>query len=232
MVAAVLTIVSMGVLTWKGATAKEALASEVVRDVPHWIKQENLPNAAVPGAKLFAVAGCTACHTYAGSGGSSNLGAPDLTAIGTRNLGIALPDQASEVPVVRQRRARRCRRSPRSATSVCASSRSSSKPPRARTNSGRIPRNARLPRDHGSLRRAVRGAAARGARGGRLRDRGLRVARRDRGARDRALRRPGAAARRDARPAARARDRRRDASTTRRLEARRTPRAPRRSTRT
>ena len=40
-----------------------------------------------PGAKLFAVSGCTACHTYAGSG-SSNLGAPDLTAIGSRNLGI------------------------------------------------------------------------------------------------------------------------------------------------
>jgi mono/diheme cytochrome c family protein len=47
----------------------------------------NLPPAAVPGAKLFAVSGCTACHTYAGSG-SSNLGAPDLTDIGLRNLGI------------------------------------------------------------------------------------------------------------------------------------------------
>jgi cbb3-type cytochrome oxidase cytochrome c subunit len=33
------------------------------------------------------VAGCTACHTYLGTG-SSNLGAPDLTAIGTRNLGV------------------------------------------------------------------------------------------------------------------------------------------------
>jgi quinol---cytochrome c reductase cytochrome c subunit, bacillus type len=88
MVAAVLTIVSMGVLTWKGATAKEALASEVILDVPRWVSAENLPPDAVPGAKLFATAGCTACHTYAGSGGS-NLGAPDLTAIGTRNLGIA-----------------------------------------------------------------------------------------------------------------------------------------------
>jgi len=86
-VAAILTIVSMGVLTWKGATAKEALASEVIADVPHWISAEKLPPAAVPGAKLFATAGCTACHTYLGTG-SSNLGAPDLTAIGTRNLGI------------------------------------------------------------------------------------------------------------------------------------------------
>ncbi|MFL5958737.1 MAG: c-type cytochrome [Gaiellaceae bacterium] len=88
MVAAVLTIISMGVLTWKGATAKEALASEVIRDVPKWIKSENLPANAVPGAKLFATSGCTACHTYAGSGGS-NLGAPDLTSIASRHLGIA-----------------------------------------------------------------------------------------------------------------------------------------------
>jgi menaquinol-cytochrome c reductase cytochrome b/c subunit len=86
-VGAVLTILSMAILTWKGATAKEALASEVIADVPHWVKAEHLPADAVPGAKLFAVAGCTACHTYLGAG-SSNLGAPDLTAIGTRNLGI------------------------------------------------------------------------------------------------------------------------------------------------
>jgi menaquinol-cytochrome c reductase cytochrome b/c subunit len=86
-VAAVLTILSMAVLTWKGATAKEALASEVINDVPGWVKSENLPPAAVPGAKLFAVSGCTACHTYAGSG-SSNLGAPDLTNIGQQKLGI------------------------------------------------------------------------------------------------------------------------------------------------
>lgn len=86
-VAAVLTIVSMGVLTWKGATAKEALASEVIANVPSWVSQEKLPADALPGAKLFATAGCTACHTYLGTG-SSNLGAPDLTAIGSRNLGI------------------------------------------------------------------------------------------------------------------------------------------------
>jgi menaquinol-cytochrome c reductase cytochrome b/c subunit len=86
-VGAILVVLSMATLTWKGATASEALASEVIADVPNWVKQENLPPKAVPGAKLFAVAGCTACHTYLGTG-SSNLGAPDLTAIGTRNLGI------------------------------------------------------------------------------------------------------------------------------------------------
>jgi menaquinol-cytochrome c reductase cytochrome b/c subunit len=86
MVAAVLTIVSMGVLTWKGATAKEALASEVIQNIPNWVKIEHLPSNAVPGANLFATAGCTQCHTYNGSGGSQ-LGAPDLSSIGSRNLG-------------------------------------------------------------------------------------------------------------------------------------------------
>jgi quinol---cytochrome c reductase cytochrome c subunit, bacillus type len=87
MVAAVLTIVSMGVLTWKGATANEAVASATKQLIPHWIAVEHLPPNAVPGVKLFATAGCTACHTYAGGGGS-NLGAPDLTNIGSLNLGI------------------------------------------------------------------------------------------------------------------------------------------------
>jgi hypothetical protein len=70
------------------ATEREALVSSINQDVPSWIKQENLPPEAVPGANLFAVAGCTVCHTYLGSG-ASNLGAPDLTAIGLRHLGIA-----------------------------------------------------------------------------------------------------------------------------------------------
>jgi hypothetical protein len=88
MVAGVLVVLSMGVLTWKGATAQEALSSEIINDVPSWVKKNNLPPSAVPGAKLFAVAGCTACHTYLGDGGS-NLGAPDLSDIGSRNLGKA-----------------------------------------------------------------------------------------------------------------------------------------------
>jgi menaquinol-cytochrome c reductase cytochrome b/c subunit len=87
LVAMALTMVSMAVLTYKGATAKEALASEVIGSVPSWVKSEHLPTAALPGAKLFASSGCTSCHTYLGTG-SSNLGAPDLTDIGTKNLGI------------------------------------------------------------------------------------------------------------------------------------------------
>jgi cytochrome c553 len=87
-VAAVLVVLSMGVLTYKGATAQEALASEVVQAVPQWAKREGFAaNAdAVAGAKVFASSGCTACHTYLGTG-SSNLGAPDLTAIGKGGQG-------------------------------------------------------------------------------------------------------------------------------------------------
>jgi len=87
-VAAILTALSMGVLTYKGATAKESLASEVVSAVPTWAKREGFSGnpQAVAGAKLFAQSGCTACHTYLGTG-SSNLGAPDLTAIGKGNQG-------------------------------------------------------------------------------------------------------------------------------------------------
>src|SRR5436309_2025925 len=69
------------------SSAHETLASQVTRDIPRWIAQEHLPPRAQPGARIFATAGCTACHTYDGSGGS-NLGAPDLTSIGRRHLGI------------------------------------------------------------------------------------------------------------------------------------------------
>ncbi len=89
-IAAVLVVVSMGVLTYKGATAKEALASEVVQAVPTWAQRQGFADnkAAVAGATVFASSGCTACHTYLGTG-SSNLGAPDLSAIGKGGQGAA-----------------------------------------------------------------------------------------------------------------------------------------------
>jgi menaquinol-cytochrome c reductase cytochrome b/c subunit len=84
-IGAILVVVSMGVLTYKGAIAKEALASEVVQAVPTWAQRQGFAgNAdAVAGAKIFASSGCTACHTYLGTG-SSNQGAPDLSAEGTK----------------------------------------------------------------------------------------------------------------------------------------------------
>jgi mono/diheme cytochrome c family protein len=88
-VASILVVVSMGVLTYKGATAKEALGSELVAQVPKWAAKEGFTGnqQALAGAKLFAVSGCLNCHTYNGAGGH-NLGAPELTAEGAKNKGI------------------------------------------------------------------------------------------------------------------------------------------------
>jgi mono/diheme cytochrome c family protein len=89
-VASILVVISMGVLTYKGATAKEALGTELVGHVPAWAAKEGFTGnkQAIAGAKLFAVAGCLNCHTYLGDGGT-NLGAPDLSAEGAKNKGIA-----------------------------------------------------------------------------------------------------------------------------------------------
>src|SRR4051812_5113568 len=89
MVAAVLTMFSMAILTYKGATAKEALGSELIVKVPAWAKQQGFENnqLALKGARLFAVTGCLNCHTYLGDG-NHNLGAPDLTAEGAKHKGV------------------------------------------------------------------------------------------------------------------------------------------------
>jgi hypothetical protein len=86
-VASILVVISMGVLTWKGATATESLASENIKKVPQWVKKNNLPPAAIPGAKLFAQVGCLNCHSYLGTGGGY-AGAPDLSAEGSKGKGI------------------------------------------------------------------------------------------------------------------------------------------------
>ena len=88
-VAAALTVVSMGVLTYKGATAQEAIASVVKAAIPSWAQKEGFVGnkQAIAGANLFAESGCVSCHTYLGTG-SSNLGAPDLSAEGAKGKGI------------------------------------------------------------------------------------------------------------------------------------------------
>ena len=86
-VAALLVIASMGVLTYKGAVAKEALASENLAQVPTWQKQQNLPQDALPGARIFASLTCLNCHSYLGTGGGF-AGAPDLSAEGSKGRGI------------------------------------------------------------------------------------------------------------------------------------------------
>jgi menaquinol-cytochrome c reductase cytochrome b/c subunit len=88
MVAAVLTVLSMAVLTYKGATAEESLGSQLIADrVPQeWAAEQGFTGneQAEAGATLFAEAGCLQCHTYLGVG-AGNLGAPDLSEIGQTN---------------------------------------------------------------------------------------------------------------------------------------------------
>ena len=72
MVAAVVTIISMGALTYKGAVAKEATPSESLAMVDAWAASGGFADNAdaVAGAEIFAQVGCQNCHTYQGSGGT------------------------------------------------------------------------------------------------------------------------------------------------------------------
>jgi cytochrome c553 len=90
LVAAILTVISMGVLTYKGATAKESLASENLSLVPEWAAKQGFEGnrEAVKGAELFAQAGCMNCHPDLGAG-TSALGAPDLSEIGAQGQDAA-----------------------------------------------------------------------------------------------------------------------------------------------
>jgi mono/diheme cytochrome c family protein len=89
LVAAILVVISMGVLTYKGATAEEALGSELVQAVPDWAQRQGFEGneAAIAGARLFAETGCAQCHTYLGVG-SVNFGAPELSEIGAGDRGV------------------------------------------------------------------------------------------------------------------------------------------------
>lgn len=90
LVAAILTVLAMGILTWKGATASEALGSELVAagEPQRWAREEGFTgNArAEAGAVLFAQSGCLNCHTYKGLGAGA-LGAPDLSEVGKSGRG-------------------------------------------------------------------------------------------------------------------------------------------------
>src|SRR5687767_6352792 len=79
-VAAIIVVLALGTLTYKGATAKEALGSELKASVPEWAAAQGFEDNAdaVAGAEIYAQVGCGQCHTYLGTG-SANLGAPDLS---------------------------------------------------------------------------------------------------------------------------------------------------------
>jgi hypothetical protein len=83
LVAAILTVISMGVLTYKGATAEEPAGGEAEALAQEWGEAQGFADneQAVAGAVLFAESGCLNCHVYEGAG-AANLGAPELTDIG------------------------------------------------------------------------------------------------------------------------------------------------------
>jgi menaquinol-cytochrome c reductase cytochrome b/c subunit len=88
-VTTILVVLAMGTLTYKGATAEEALGAELVEAVPEWAEEQGFADdeTAVAGAELFARTGCAQCHVYLGVG-SANLGAPELSAIGQGDRGV------------------------------------------------------------------------------------------------------------------------------------------------
>jgi hypothetical protein len=78
-----LTVAAMGILTYKGATAEEASAADEAV-VDRWLEDYSLPEEVREGATIFAESGCLNCHVYGGEG-ASNLGAPELTEIGSQS---------------------------------------------------------------------------------------------------------------------------------------------------
>jgi menaquinol-cytochrome c reductase cytochrome b/c subunit len=82
-VAALLVIASMGVLTYKGATAEEA-SGEAPQLAEEWTAAQNLSEEASAGALLFAQSGCLSCHRFEGTGGTIG---PDLTEEGVKGRG-------------------------------------------------------------------------------------------------------------------------------------------------
>ena len=165
-VAFVLTVISMGVAHLQGRD-RQGGARRRRRwcAVPSWAEKQGFEDseAGTQGAELFAESGCLQCHTYLGTGGG-NLGAPDLTEIGATR-----PADPRYFQSVRRRTrlefgnkvdaaVRRARRGePEEARAPFLDASKGQKEPSDVA-------NARLPRHHRRLRRAVRRPAARGAR--------------------------------------------------------------------
>ncbi len=96
-VGALLAVASMGILTYKGATAEESLGGENVERVAEWVEAQGLSETGAEGARIFAQAGCMNCHTYLGAG-ATNLNAPDLTAEGQKGKGMEFQIQHIKDP--------------------------------------------------------------------------------------------------------------------------------------
>jgi cbb3-type cytochrome oxidase cytochrome c subunit len=82
-----------------GGHETPSLGSTVPEEVSRWAKAEGFEGneEALDGAKLFAESGCTHCHIYLGTG-STNLGAPDLSAEGAKGKGVHAQIEFLECP--------------------------------------------------------------------------------------------------------------------------------------
>ena len=71
-------------------TGPEDSVTQLQRAIPRWAATQGHSGDAryLAGARLFVESGCANCHTYLGSG-SSNLGAPDLSAEGTKGHSVS-----------------------------------------------------------------------------------------------------------------------------------------------
>ena len=78
--AAILVMLAMGVLTYKGATVRESLGGGLTDT---WVEQNNLPENARAGADVFQEAGCMTCHSYLGAGAGGP--GPELSEIGAQS---------------------------------------------------------------------------------------------------------------------------------------------------
>ena len=194
-VAAIVVVLAMGTLTYKGATAEEALGSELVEAVPEWAETQGFADER-GGARRREdlrpgrVRPVPPVPRH-GRGQPRRAGPLRHRRDGPR--GRVLRGLRDESGAVRQQRDAALR-GPRRGEPAAAR-----RLPRRLQGPAGLGIHERLPRRHRRVGRAVRRpAAARALRVGvRGRARGLR--RRDRGARDRALRRRDAAARGGAR---------------------------------
>ena len=98
-VASILVVVSMGVLTYKGATAKESLGTELLAKVPSWAKKQGFTNnpQAIGGREaLRGVRLSQLPHVPRARRRLRRRAEPDRR--GREEQGHRLPDQASENP--------------------------------------------------------------------------------------------------------------------------------------
>ncbi len=199
MVAAVLVILSMGILTWKGATAKESLGSEVVALVPEWAKEQGFEGnkPAIAGATLFAESGCLNCHTYLGAGNREPRRARPLGDRRDRSGRRVLRPLRGRSVAVRQQRDVEVRQA--GGRRVHGSAAAAGRRVPERLQGRRVVAGRAAARVGFATMRVFLGitgasgalyaqTARRGPGRWRLRGRALRLRRRDRGARDRALR--------------------------------------------